>query len=170
MSYAEIDKYLKKQYNYQGFYGETIGKMKNLTKILFEAGSLMIGRTAQQFEIFGLDFLVDRQFRVWLIECNTNPCLETSCSLLNRLVPNMLDNALTIAVDPHFPPPERKAGKEEAEWQEEKFNFELVSDVSLETEYMRRVGKDAEYVEYLRGVNEYKISEIVERGEQREEK
>ena len=44
-----MDKYLKKTYNYQDFYGEIIGKMKKMTKILFEAGSLVIGRTVQQF-------------------------------------------------------------------------------------------------------------------------
>ena len=27
------------------------------------------------FEIFGLDFLIDESFKVWLIEANTNPCL-----------------------------------------------------------------------------------------------
>lgn len=27
------------------------------------------------FEIFGLDFLIDENFKVWLIEANTNPCL-----------------------------------------------------------------------------------------------
>ncbi len=27
------------------------------------------------FEIFGLDFLIDDNFKVWLIEANTNPCL-----------------------------------------------------------------------------------------------
>jgi tubulin--tyrosine ligase len=27
------------------------------------------------FEIFGLDFMIDEDFKVWLIEVNTNPCL-----------------------------------------------------------------------------------------------
>ena len=30
------------------------------------------------FEIFGFDFMIDQDFTVWLIECNTNPCLEES--------------------------------------------------------------------------------------------
>ena len=30
------------------------------------------------FEIFGFDFLIDVDFTVWLIECNTNPCLDES--------------------------------------------------------------------------------------------
>lgn len=27
------------------------------------------------FELFGLDFIVDSNFKPWLIEINTNPCL-----------------------------------------------------------------------------------------------
>ena len=29
-------------------------------------------------EIFGYDFMVDKQMNPWLIEVNTNPCLEES--------------------------------------------------------------------------------------------
>ena len=39
------------------------------------------------FELFGLDFMIDEDFKVWLIECNTNPCLETGCPILSRLIP-----------------------------------------------------------------------------------
>jgi D-alanine-D-alanine ligase-like ATP-grasp enzyme len=30
------------------------------------------------FELFGYDFIIDGDFGVWLIEVNTNPCLEES--------------------------------------------------------------------------------------------
>ena len=30
------------------------------------------------FEIFGYDYIIDSDFNVWLIEVNTNPCIETS--------------------------------------------------------------------------------------------
>jgi len=36
-----------------------------------------------QFEIFGYDFMIDDQMEVYLIEVNTNPCLDTSaCPLM----------------------------------------------------------------------------------------
>lgn len=44
------------------------------------------------FEIFGLDFMIDRSFKPWLIEINTNPCLDCSSSLLNRIIPYMIKN------------------------------------------------------------------------------
>lgn len=50
--------------------------------------------------------MFDDDFKPYLIEVNTNPCLELSCPLLARLVPSMLDSSLRIVVDPMFPPPE----------------------------------------------------------------
>lgn len=38
--------------------------------------------------------MIDEDFRVQLIEVNTNPCLETSSTLLARLIPNMIENVL----------------------------------------------------------------------------
>jgi D-alanine-D-alanine ligase-like ATP-grasp enzyme len=34
------------------------------------------------FEIFGYDFIIDEDLQLWLIEVNTNPCLEESSPLL----------------------------------------------------------------------------------------
>jgi hypothetical protein len=46
------------------------------------------------FEIFGYDFILDSNYKVWLIEVNTNPCLELSSPLLTMLIPRMLGNAI----------------------------------------------------------------------------
>lgn len=43
-----------------------------------------------QIEIFGYDFMVDKNGGLWLIEINTNPCLEESSPLLQKLIPRML--------------------------------------------------------------------------------
>lgn len=56
------------------------------------------------FELFGFDFMLDEQFRTYLIEANTNPCLEESCYLLKKLLPRMLDDMLNIVLDPVFNP------------------------------------------------------------------
>jgi tubulin polyglutamylase TTLL1 len=37
-----------------------------------------------------MDFMIDEDFHPWLIEINTNPCLELSCPLLGRIIPGMV--------------------------------------------------------------------------------
>ena len=44
----------------------------------------------RSFELFGFDFLVDSNINVWLIEVNTNPCIEESSGILKILLPRML--------------------------------------------------------------------------------
>ena len=87
--------------------------MNKLTTDVFRAvhGKLDPKRRLNTFEVFGLDFMIDDEFKLYLIEVNTNPCLELACPLLARLIPNMLENALKIAVDPLCPPPENYSQK-----------------------------------------------------------
>jgi hypothetical protein len=46
--------------------------------------------------------MIDDNFKVYLIEANTNPCLETGCPLLTRIIPEVLDSSFRIAIDPLF--------------------------------------------------------------------
>ena len=50
--------------------------------------------------------MIDENFKVYLIEVNTNPCLETNSAVLSRIIPVMLDSSFRIAVDPILPPPD----------------------------------------------------------------
>ena len=38
--------------------------------------------------------MIDEDMKPWLIEVNTNPCLELSSPYLARLIPSMLENAI----------------------------------------------------------------------------
>ena len=55
-------------------------------------------------EIFGYDFIIDKSLNPWLIEVNTNPCLEETSTLLKLLIPRMVDDALRLTLDQVFPP------------------------------------------------------------------
>ena len=37
--------------------------------------------------------MIDSNYNVWLIEVNTNPCLETACPVLNKIIPKFVENA-----------------------------------------------------------------------------
>lgn len=45
---------------------------------------------------------MDEKLNTYLIEVNTNPCLEESNELLKKLLPRMLDDMLNIVLDPFF--------------------------------------------------------------------
>lgn len=81
--------------------------MKKIATETIRATALSIDpqKLNNNFEVFGLDFMIDSRFKVYLIEVNTNPCLETGCPTLDRVIPNMLENAFRIGLDPIFPPP-----------------------------------------------------------------
>ena len=64
----------------------------------------------QSWELFGYDFMIDEDFKIYLIEVNTNPCLDTTCPLLARIISNVLDTSMRISLDPVFPPPLNQDG------------------------------------------------------------
>lgn len=113
LSFADFQRYLDTNFNAgEGaaklrFWQQAYPEMKKIATDAIKAVYTKINPNHKEFsfEIFGLDFLIDENFKVWLIEANTNPCLELSSPLLGRIIPSMLENAFRVAVDPIFPPP-----------------------------------------------------------------
>ena len=54
--------------------------------------------------MFGYDFLVDEDFRVWLLEVNTNPYIGTPNDFIKDLLPSMIDDMFELTLDKVFPP------------------------------------------------------------------
>ena len=42
------------------------------------------------FDIYGFDFMVDENMKIWLIEINVNPALMTNCTVLKELLPGVV--------------------------------------------------------------------------------
>jgi hypothetical protein len=54
------------------------------------------------FEIFGYDFILDENYRPYLLEINSNPGLEISSPLINQLLPRMIDDAFKLTIDEEY--------------------------------------------------------------------
>lgn len=75
--------------------------------------------------------MIDNSFRPWLIEINTNPCLDCSCPLLNRIIPYMVEQSLKLSLDVVYPPPSHypNSAKHLAPYVSlETFKYELIFD------------------------------------------
>lgn len=86
-------------------YKHLVPQMKELIIKTFCAVSKQIDpkRHKYTFELFGYDFILDEDFNIWLIEVNTNPCIEESSQLLKVLLPRMIEDMLKLTVDKVFP-------------------------------------------------------------------
>lgn len=62
------------------------------------------GKRKNCFELFGFDFLIDEDFRVWLIEVNSNPYLGVPNNYIKTILPTMIDDMLRIVIDPVYGP------------------------------------------------------------------
>ncbi|NXU81278.1 TTL10 polyglycylase, partial [Oreotrochilus melanogaster] len=46
------------------------------------------------FDLIGCDFLIDENFKVWLLEMNANPALHTNCRVLKDIIPPVVYESL----------------------------------------------------------------------------
>nr|XP_056721490.1 inactive polyglycylase TTLL10 [Euleptes europaea] len=51
------------------------------------------------FDLIGCDFLIDEDFKVWLLEMNANPALHTNCSALKNIIPTVVNETLDLAIE-----------------------------------------------------------------------
>jgi tubulin polyglutamylase TTLL1 len=107
MSYKDFQRYLDNKRINKNFNNDILPRIKNIVVDTIKASFLMLDKRKRKhtFEIFGYDFLLDRDLNPWLLEVNSNPCLELSSTILARIIPAMVENAFKIAVDPIFPEP-----------------------------------------------------------------
>jgi len=56
--------------------------MREIITVTFESARGQLKTSKASFELVGFDFLIDAELKTWLLEVNTNPCLEESSPLL----------------------------------------------------------------------------------------
>jgi len=115
------------------------------------------------FEIFGYDFMVDENFKVYLIEANTNPCLEINWSLLSSVISSLIDNTLRITLDPYFLYPFvfKESKRNVSLWDSSNTlsKFELVFDEKLDYNFLLELSKNEKH---LKEEEEYIAEDLME--------
>ncbi|XP_061592641.1 protein polyglycylase TTLL10 isoform X2 [Cololabis saira] len=51
------------------------------------------------FDLIGCDFMVDKDFKVWLLEMNCNPALHTNCGVLKEVIPSTVVETLDLTLE-----------------------------------------------------------------------
>ena len=110
LTFRQFQEILQKYHTGRSLQADVLPQIKRLiTKsLLAVAEKLDPFKRAYSFELFGYDFILDQDFNTWLIECNTNPCLEESSLVTKGLVPRMIEDMMRIVVDGMFPAPEER--------------------------------------------------------------
>ena len=107
LNFAQFQDYIDLHYPGAGVSvkGDLVPQMKEIVVKTFNAVRKQLdpAKRKHTFELFGYDFILDEDFNQWLIEVNTNPCLEESSQLLKTLLPRMVEDMLKLTVDHLFP-------------------------------------------------------------------
>ena len=99
--------------------------------------------------------MIDSDFKLYLIEVNTNPCLETDSPLLSRIIPELINSAFRLSVDPLFPCPDQAINKRvQPHNLPQEIKFQLIFDNLVETSRDPpdlQLGKLVEHSQYEHG-------------------
>lgn len=101
LSMAEFQRYLDANFPQLKLSTVTLTQaMKEYVRLAIGASLSKINpdRIPGCFEFLGFDFMIDETFKPWLIEVNTNPCLELSNSHLASIIPPMIVSGIHRAV------------------------------------------------------------------------
>ena len=104
ISYNDFKNFLKKEGIPLQKFDDMINQMKFLIKLSFKAVSNKLTKINPVlcFEIFGYDFIIDNDFKPWILEINDNPGLCISSPVIEKLIPRMLDDAFRLTIDKVF--------------------------------------------------------------------
>lgn len=110
LSYRDFQRYLDTNHKEFNFFTQVLPKIRDIVKDTMQASFNIIDKNKRMhcMEIFGYDFMIDEEFKPWLIEINTNPCLELASPYLRILIPAMVENAFRLVIDSLFPVPRRQ--------------------------------------------------------------
>ncbi|CAJ1055374.1 protein polyglycylase TTLL10 isoform X6 [Xyrichtys novacula] len=74
-------------------------RMQQITLQCFIAVKSKLDRRLGFFDLIGCDFMVDEDFKVWLLEMNCNPALHTNCDVLKEVIPRTVVETLDLSLE-----------------------------------------------------------------------
>ncbi|KAM5248757.1 inactive polyglycylase TTLL10 [Ctenodactylus gundi] len=74
-------------------------RMQRIMAHCFLAVKSKLERKLGYFDLIGCDFLIDENFKVWLLEMNSNPALHTNCEVLKKVIPDVVVETLDLALE-----------------------------------------------------------------------
>ncbi|XP_036388617.1 uncharacterized protein ttll10 [Megalops cyprinoides] len=74
-------------------------RMQAIIVQCFLAVKAKLERKLGLFDLIGCDFMIDEDFKVWLLEMNSNPALHTNCQVLKDVVPSTVTEALDLTLE-----------------------------------------------------------------------
>uniref|UniRef100_A0A3B1K319 Tubulin tyrosine ligase like 10 n=1 Tax=Astyanax mexicanus TaxID=7994 RepID=A0A3B1K319_ASTMX len=74
-------------------------RMQQIMMQCFLAAKAKLECKLGYFDLIGCDFLIDENFKVWLLEMNCNPALHTNCEVLKDVVPQTVTETLDLAFE-----------------------------------------------------------------------
>ena len=108
IGFAPFEQYVNEKYPQLkfSFQEHIIPRIKDLMidSFLSVKSELNPSKRRNCFELLGFDFMIDEDFRTWLIEINTNPYLGVPNKFIEGLLPKMLHDLLSINLDPYVRP------------------------------------------------------------------
>ena len=82
--------------------------------------------------------MIDADWRPYIIECNTNPCINLTSPYLARLIPEMIENVFKLTVDVIYPEiPTKRRIKAPAYEKLPKNKFELIFHEHVDGENLK---------------------------------
>ncbi|KAF0036746.1 hypothetical protein F2P81_012058 [Scophthalmus maximus] len=73
--------------------------MQRIMTQCFFAVKSKLDRRLGLFDLIGCDFMVDEDFKVWLLEMNCNPALHTNCEVLKEVIPSTVAETLDVTLE-----------------------------------------------------------------------
>ena len=104
ISYEKFQNFLNQKSKKVNFKEDILTNIIHIIEITVNATKNKINIMDRKncFEIFGYDFILDKDYNPFLLEINTNPGFEESSPLIKMLVPRMIDDAFRLTIDKLF--------------------------------------------------------------------